>query len=104
MTSTRKETKEMDTNKFGVPYHGYTLTLKSGREVIMDIGYEEEWGNVQQCFKDGSDGKLVECVGWGDADEWDEVVNVFDYETKDNLAPLPWAEENVWKWADKYSS
>ena len=94
----------MDTNKFGVPYHEYTLTLKSGREFAVDIGYEDDWGNVQRCFKDGTDGKSVKCVGWGDADEWDEVVNVLDNETGESLAPLAWASESVWKWADNYSS
>ena len=30
-------------NKFGVPYHSYTLRLANGDEVRMDVGYEEDW-------------------------------------------------------------
>lgn len=94
---------EFDMNRFGVPCHGYALTLKSGKEIIMDIGYEEDWGNVQRCFKDGADGKSEECVGWGDADEWEEVTKVFDCESGVDLTPLEWAKDDVWVWADLYA-
>ena len=35
-------------NKFGVPYHGYTLTLDDGSVEMFDMAWEEYWGDVQE--------------------------------------------------------
>lgn len=35
------------TNKFGVPYHAYLLTLDDGRVVQFDMAWEECWGDVE---------------------------------------------------------
>ena len=90
-------------NEFGVPYHEYTITLKNGEEFTIDIGCEDDWGNIQRCFKYGADGETVWCVGWGDAVEWVEIVKVIDDETGKEFIPLEWAKEDVWKWADEYA-
>ena len=89
----------MDANKFGVPYHCYALTLADGREIGIDVGDEEDWGNVQQCFTD----KGKECVGWGDADVWTEVVKVVDNDNGKELDVMKWAKECVWNYVDEYS-
>lgn len=94
----------MNKNKYGVPYHGYTLELADGREIVMDVGCEEDWGNVQQMFKDDGCGTLISTVGWGnDSDGHSEIVDVFDCESEDHLFPLTWATEDVWKYVDNYS-
>ena len=49
-------------NKYGVPYHCYVLTLADGTQVTMDVGYEEDWGKVQQCTP-GDCGYLLHPIG-----------------------------------------
>lgn len=85
-------------NEFGVPYYRYTLTIEDGRKVDMDIGCEDDWGNVQRCVRDG---KI--CVGWGSADEWKKVVSVYECEADTYRDPLQWAREDVWPFAYKYA-
>ena len=86
-------------NAYGVPCYQYILTLEDGQRILMDIGYEDNWGNVQRCVRDG---KI--CVGWGDANEWKKVVGVYECETGNEHDPLTWAREDVWPFAYKYSS
>ncbi len=91
-------------NKFGVPYHSYTLRLANGDEVRMDVGYEEDWGNVQQCMPDDCD-DCFESVGWGnDMDGHLKIVDVVDDETEESLVVHEWAKYCVWCYVDNYSS
>lgn len=93
-------------NKFGVNYHKYEITLINGATKIVDVGYEEDWGDIQQMWKDTGFGNMVECVGWGnDNDGHLEIVKVIDIEDFDkDISPIEWAHNHVWKYADNYSS
>ena len=91
-------------NKFGVPYHSYTLLLANGEAVRMDVGYEEDWGNVQQCMPDDCDDGF-KAVGWGnDEDGHLKIVGVVDDETGKHMDVCEWAEKRVWSYVDNYSS
>jgi len=91
-----------ETNKFGVPFHSYTLTLSSRRKVTMDVGYEEDWGNVQPCVP-GDCKDWRNSVGWGnDNDGHRKIVGVVDDETGKPLDVRQWAEDCVWKYVDNY--
>ena len=95
----------MDTNlnKFCVPYHAYTLTLENGEVLTMNVGYEDEWGNVQQCFL-GDIEHWEEAVGWGnDVDGHIKIVAVVDAETGESLNVRQWAKNNVWVYVNCYS-
>ena len=91
-------------NKYGVPYHCYRLALANGTEVTMDVGYEEDWGRVQQCgpsdCKDWSNS-----VGWGnDADGHTKIIGVIDCDTRRSLNVRGWAKRFVWPYVSNYSS
>ena len=91
-------------NKYGVPYHCYCLTLADGTEVTMDVGYEEDWGNVQQCLP-GDCEDWEDSVGWGnDLDGHIKIVGVIDGATGRSLYVRQWAEQSVWPYVDNYSS
>lgn len=95
----------MDTNlnKFCVPYHAYKLTLENGEVLTMNVGYEEEWGNVQQCFL-GDIEHWEEAVGWGnDVDGHIKIVAVVDEETGKSLNVRQWAKNNVWVYENCFS-
>ena len=94
----------MDVNKQGVPYHRYSLTLEDGTEKTMDVGYEEDWGHVQQCAPDDCDG-WENAVGWGD-DECGHVkiISVVDEESGKKKNVRKWAERCVWSYVGNYSS
>ena len=92
-------------NKFGVEYHQYEIVLANGDVRTIDVGCEEDWGDIQQMFKDTDFGKMVECVGWGnDSDGHIEIISVIDIENNNrSMNPLEWAENHVWIYADNYS-
>lgn len=91
-------------NKYGVPYHCYELTFINGETKYIDIGCEEDWGNIQEMWVDDGYGKLDACVGWGnDEDGHIQIVKVIDMETNESLNVIDWAEE-VWDYVDNYSS
>ena len=92
------------TNKFGVPYHVYRLLLNDGKEVYVDVGVEEEWGDIQPCLPDDCE-DWRESVGLGnDSDGHRKIVRVVDEETGESLDPMKWARELVWPYAENYSS
>lgn len=92
-------------NKFGVPYHEYELSLNDGTFKTVDVGCEEDWGNIQQMFRDDGFGKYVECVGWGnDSDGHIEIISVYDFEADKVISPIEWAHNCVWNYADNYST
>lgn len=94
-------------NKFGVPYHEYEIRLINGDELVVDIGEECDWGNIQGCVPgdECTDDIWKNKVGWGnDADGHIEIVSVWDCETGDKIEPIVWAKNYVWCWADEYSS
>lgn len=90
-------------NKFGVPYHGYTLTLDNGRVEAFDMAWEECWGNVQEwnalynhgeINEDGEpygyqNGGLDEpYVGYGnEVDGYRKIVQVYDGDRKCYIVP-----------------
>lgn len=87
-----------------VPSHGYELTLADGREIVIDIACEEDWGNVQPCLPDDCE-DWENSVGWGnDEDGHEKIVDVYDCETETHLDPSAWAEERVWCYAKYYSA
>ena len=104
--------EEVETNKYGVPYHSYRILLADGEEDEIDVGIEEEWGNVQECGPDDKvKGRWDKAVGWGnDEDGHVEIVRVEDgedgtvWELGGKRTPLQWALERVWCHAAKYSS
>jgi hypothetical protein len=34
-------------NKYGIPYHEYEIVLNNGESKVIDVGCEEDWGNIQ---------------------------------------------------------
>ena len=96
-----------ETNNYGVPYHEYEITLLNGEILCVDIGIEEDWGDIQECVPDDqcANDDWTGKVGWGnDADGHIEIVKVVDCEFGHELDPLAWANDCVWCWADAYSS
>lgn len=90
-------------NKYGVPYHKYQITLANGDDKYVDVAVEEEWGAIQQMFRDTGYGNMVECVGWGnDEDGHIEIISVVDCETEKHYTPLEWAYDCVWCYIDNY--
>lgn len=93
-----------EVNKYGVPYHSYNITLINGTEINIDVGYEEDWGNIQQCTPDDCP-QWENAVGYGnDLDGHTEIIKVIDNETDIEIDPWKWANECVWKYVDNYSS
>ena len=95
-------------NKFGVPYHQYELHLSDGDSTTMDVGYEEDWGNVQPMNPDDFPVCCPEDwnrrVGWGnDADGHVEIIKVLDLENNREFSVREWAESFVWNYASNYS-
>ncbi len=93
-----------ETNKFGVPHHEYTLVLENGNELTIDVGCEEDWGNVQECISDDCD-DWETAVGWGNDDEGHvKIVSVVDNENGKQFSNIrKWAENRVWKYQDNYT-
>lgn len=90
-------------NKFGVPHHRYSLTLEDGTIQPMDVGYEEDWGHVQECALDDPH-RWVGVVGWGnDIDGHKRIVAVKDDETGEFLNVRHWAKNDVWVYVNCYS-
>lgn len=95
--------EERRINKFGVPHHRYMLTLENGKTLSMSVGYEEDWGFVQQCGPDDTR-YWKTAIGWGnDADGHIKIVAVVDEETGESLNVRQWAKEDVWSYANCYS-
>ena len=106
---------EVETNKYGVPYHPYEIILANGKSEYIDVGVEEEFGDIQDCF-DFADGD--ECssdeehkVGFGnDVDGHIEIVMVVDlegdgvWEVGTENTPYKWAQDRVWCYVDNYAS
>ena len=94
----------MNVNRFGVPYHCYTLSLQDGRKILIDVGCEEDWGDVQGCLPYECE-DCENAVGWGnDSDGHIKIVGVVDEETGLNIDVGTWAERLVWPYAENYSS
>lgn len=92
-----------DFDENGVLGHEYTITLADGDTMCINIGYEEYWGNIQECTPDDCD-DWETSVGWGDDDEGHiKIVDVVDEETGEHLEPLKWANERVWCYVDYFS-
>jgi len=83
-----------EVNKFGVPYHAYTLRLEDGSFVDFDMASEEDWGNVSEWYSGLSigcpceNGELFYCqngeigekyVGYGnEVDGYRKIMLVWD--------------------------
>lgn len=86
-----------ETNKYGVPYQEYRLTFASKRKMIIDVGIEEEWGNINE-YMDDKDEEFY--VGYGnDEDGYKKIIKVEDpdgnvWVGKDEVKR--WADEKVW--------
>ena len=99
---------EVEINERGVPCRVYEVYLANGECGYVDIGFDEDWGNIQRIMVNG---KMT--AGWGDANDHEEIIKVVDTNTGEfwrkgtvfNGEPkdiLRWAEENVWCYADNY--
>lgn len=98
----------MNTNKYDVPYHCYTIKLADGTTKFVDIGCEEDWGDIQRMlptdvFKDDDSSDYYNKVGFGnDSDGHIEIVEVIDTVTDENINVREWGEY-VWSFVDNYS-
>lgn len=95
-------------NKFGVPHEKYSLWLDNGNEILVDIGSEDDWGNIQECAP-GDCEDWENSIGWGNDDEGHlKVVNVYSRETKNSWngtdAVRSWFDTKVKVWAKNYSA
>jgi len=95
-------------NKFGVPYHSYALGMDDDSVVIMDVGYQEDFGDVQHCNPEDCD-DWTEAVGLGnDEDGHLKIVKVEDLDGdrvwEGNAQVKEWAETCVWCYTKNYSS
>ena len=96
-----KYTRE-NLNKYGVPYHRYLLRLANGETIEADIGYEEDWGNIQPCVPDDCE-DWETSVGWGnDLDGHVKIMMVVDMEMHNYLNVKRWVEY-VWGFVKNYS-
>lgn len=91
-------------NKFGVPYHAYTLTLDNGCVKAFDMAWEEYWGDVQEwnawynygkLDEDGNpygyqnDGRDERYVGYGnEVDGYRKIVKVYDDDRRHYISPF----------------
>lgn len=95
--------EERPINKFGVPHHMYVLTLADGTTKSIDVGYEEDWGLVQDCNPEDTR-DWANCVGFGnDVDGHTKIVAVVDEETGKPLEVCQWAKNDVWIYVNCYS-
>ena len=100
--------EKRETNKFGVPYEKFTLWLDNGNEILVDIGSEDDWGNIQECAP-GDCEDWENSIGWGnDEDGHLKIVNVYSSETKNSWngtdAVRSWFDTKVKVWAKNYSA
>lgn len=90
-------------SKFCVPYHDYMLTLANGETFTMNVGYEGDWGHVQQSFL-GDAEHLEEVVGWGDDENGHiTIIAVVDEETGESINVRQWAKHKVWVYVNCFS-
>lgn len=92
-----------DFDENGVLGHEYTITLADGDTKTVNVGCEDDWGNIQQCVPDDCD-DWETSVGWGnDEDGHIKIVDVVDEETGEHIEPLKWAKDRVWCYVDYFS-
>ena len=95
----------MEVNKFGVPYHSYTLTFKNGDEKTFDMAWEEDWGNVSSQAFITLNGRTTDkpFLGYGnDEDGYKRIVKVIDNESGKRIS-LKKFGEMVDSYVDNYS-
>lgn len=102
------DTKKKDVNKFGVPHESYGMWLENGNEIRVDIGNEDDWGNIQECVP-GDCKDWENSIGWGnDADGHIKIVNAYSYDTANSWngtdAVRSWFDTRVAVWAKNYSA
>jgi len=104
-----------EVNKFGVPYHAYTLRLDDGTVVDFEMAWEEHWGNVSEwcaelnCGRLNEDGKPLgyqndgaaeAYVGYGnEVDGYRKIMLVWDDESNRYVNPFEFLRR-----AEKYVS
>ena len=109
----------MNTNKFGVPYHAYVLTLDNGCVVQFDMAWEECWGDVSlwnaawnhgQRNEDGdpygyqNGGAEEQYVGFGnEVDGFRKIIQVYDEDEGCYISPFEFYRRTD-KYVDNYSS
>jgi len=99
-----KDNSDMNTNKYGVPYHGYHLTLADGRVLEFDMAWEDTWGNVSNWNEMFDGGEDNDYVGYGnEVDGYVEIVKVLDDETGEEIDTWDFLEECE-KYVDNYSN
>mgnify|MGYP003290469635 CR=1 FL=1 len=80
-------------NKYGVPYHEYEIILNNGESKVIDVGCEEDWGDIQGCVPDDCD-DWQDSLGWGnDCDGHIKILKVTD--KNDNEIPMDEFRQDV---------
>lgn len=102
------EEMNMGTNKFGVPYEKYSLWFDNGTGIGVDIGNEDDWGNIQECAP-GDCKDWENSIGFGnDADGHLKIVSVDSKQSNDSWigtdAVRSWFDTKVKVWAKNYSA
>lgn len=102
--------KRVAMNGYGVPYHEYRLYLDGGSWTDVNIGEEEQWGDIQRMDLSDFDAlteEIPDCYndlpGWGnDTIGHTEIVAVKDKVNNKFLNVRKWAKE-VWSYASNYA-
>ena len=95
----------MEVNKFGVPYHSYTLIFSNGAEKTFDMAWEGSWGNVSSQAFYTVNGRTTSkpFLGYGnDVDGYKRIVKVIDDESGKRIS-LKKFGEMVDSYVDNYS-
>lgn len=92
-------------NKFGVPYHSYTIYLSNGEFKCFDMAWEESWGDVdtQAFYRRNHTTADKPFLGYGnDEDGYYRIVKVIDDETGKRVNLKEFGELVV-SYTDNYS-
>lgn len=96
-----------DFNTRDVPYHVYELKMADGTSKIVDVGDEDDWGNLQDCTP-GDCTDWMFAIGYGnDNDGHVRIVRVLDTEDNSvwsgNSAVRSWYQSCVACFTENYS-
>jgi hypothetical protein len=97
---------EVEDKDVKYPNHYYQIYLADGRKLNVDVGNEDDWGNIQPCAT-GDCEDWIDSIGWGnDNDGHTKIVRVVDSEDNSmwfgNKAVGKWYDERVSTYLDKY--
>lgn len=98
-------------NKYDVPYHCYRIVFYDGTDMSVDVGDEDDWGNLQHCnpYDECCKDDWENAIGYGnDCDGHKKIIRVIDMEDGSewigNNAISSWYADCVANYVDNYSS